>query len=55
MGLDAREVSKRSPPRDAVEMTFVIAKLTELDVGKLTLLSDTENTDWSDSTFTRQT
>lgn len=36
-------------------MTFVIAKVTDLDAGKVTLVSDTKITDRNDSTFNRRT
>ena len=36
-------------------MTFVIAKVTDPDAGKVTLFSDTKITDQNDSTFNRQT
>jgi hypothetical protein len=36
-------------------MTFVIAKLTDPDAGRLTLYSDTKITHRNDVTFTRQT
>ena len=36
-------------------MTFVIAKVIDLDTGKVTLLSDTKITDQNDGTFNRRT
>jgi hypothetical protein len=38
-----------------VPVTFVVAKLTDPDAGRLTLFSDTKITHRNDTTFTRQT